>query len=225
MAKTPYVISLNNPEDSPQKIAEKLNSLPYSLEPHVIKGVVLRDEFDSLQNITKKYINGNKERIDSNDLRWHGGGLGKVSHDDTLIGDGTTANPLSVISSGAVFSLSRGWGGGINPDVTTYNDTEGTVESVETNVGNIMPIAGTIRNLFIDIYDAQIDSGTVVFTLIHNGSSTSVTVGPMDVDSNAIASDVTHSFPVSAGDRISLQSAVTGGTTNQTKFSFSYLLQ
>lgn len=35
--------------------------------------------------------------FDMNDLRWHGGGLSTVAHDNSLTGTGTTSNPLSVV--------------------------------------------------------------------------------------------------------------------------------
>lgn len=38
--------------------------------------------------------------LNMNDMRWHGGGLSTVSHDDTLTGDGTPTSPLSAVASG-----------------------------------------------------------------------------------------------------------------------------
>ncbi len=219
----PYTINFNNPKDSPEEIAQKLNSLSGAIDSSVVKGVIQVKDFEELNNKFNKYVSGNKERIDTNDLRWHGGGLSAVAHDSTLSGTGSISNPLSVVGNGAVFSLSRGWGAGVNPASTSYNDTTDSGETVEASVGNIMPFAGTVRNLFIDIYNAQIDSGTVVFTLMKNGISTSVTVS-MSATVNALSSDTTHSFSVAAGDRVSLKSVVTGGTTNTTKFCFSYSL-
>ncbi len=99
MAKD-YVVNLKNPEDSPEKIAEKLNTLTYAIDHTVIRGLVPRKDFEDFKDKTTKYINGNKERIDTNDLRWHGGGLSKVTHDATLTGEGTIASPLSVLSAG-----------------------------------------------------------------------------------------------------------------------------
>ena len=42
--------------------------------------------------------------INMNDMRWHGGGLSKVSTDNTLTGDGTPSNPLSSIPTGSVIT-------------------------------------------------------------------------------------------------------------------------
>ena len=42
--------------------------------------------------------------INMNDMRWHGGGLSKVSHDATLTGDGTPSNPLAALSTVTKFT-------------------------------------------------------------------------------------------------------------------------
>ncbi len=99
MAKE-VIVNLKNPEDSPQKIADKLNTLSFALDHSVIRGAVKREEFDDFKNKTTKYISGNQERIDNRDLRWHGSGLSKVIHDATLTGDGTLTSPLHAIESG-----------------------------------------------------------------------------------------------------------------------------
>jgi len=62
--------------------------------------------------IEKKDVRG--MRLDMDDQRWHGGGLSKVSHDNTLTGDGTPANPLSVVSSSSGYQQPTGVVDGIN---------------------------------------------------------------------------------------------------------------
>lgn len=121
---SPFVVNLKNPEDSPEKIAEKLNSLTYAIDAKVIRGAVPREDFDSFKDKTTKYIDSNKERIDTNDLRWHGGGLPKVIHDTTLTGDGTTTNPLSAVATGS--------GTVTNVSVVSENGVSGSVANPTT---------------------------------------------------------------------------------------------
>lgn len=98
-----YVVNLKNPEDSPEKIATKINTLVHAIDAQAIRGVVTREEHDSLLKLVRNYINGNKERleINMNDMRWHGAGLTRVTHDATLTGEGTAASPLSAVGSGS----------------------------------------------------------------------------------------------------------------------------
>lgn len=120
-----YVVNLKNPEDSPEKIAQKLNTLTYAIDASVIRGAVPRSDFDEFKDKTNKYINGNKERLDTNDLRWHGSGLSRVTHDSTLSGDGTATSPLSVLETGlgTVTSVSVITANGISGSVTNPTTT------------------------------------------------------------------------------------------------------
>jgi hypothetical protein len=102
MAKE-YVVNLKNPEDSPEKIAEKLNTLTYAIDGTVIRGLTPRAEFDEFKKNTTKYIENEQGRIQANgqrgkltDMRYHGAGLSSVEHDSTLTGEGTVKSPLSV---------------------------------------------------------------------------------------------------------------------------------
>jgi len=99
-----YTINLHNPEDSPEKIANKLNTLHSAIDISVIKDGISRTEF--LEHSTKvgKYMDTKRDRIDTNDLRWHGAGLSKIITDATLSGLGTSLSPLSVVNlSGITF--------------------------------------------------------------------------------------------------------------------------
>ncbi len=119
-----YVVNLKNPKDTPQDIADKLNTLSFAIDATVIRGAVPREEFDSLSKVTKKYMDGQKERLNMNDQRWHGGGISRVVHDATLTGEGTTASPLSAVGSGSgtVTTIS----------VASANGFSGTVASAST---------------------------------------------------------------------------------------------
>lgn len=95
------VIEKTTVEVLPEDIARRLNSLKNVLDVSVIRGAVNKKDLESQD---KKVLDG-MTRIDGRikliDQRWHGGGLKTVSHDTTLSGDGTAANPLSVIGTGS----------------------------------------------------------------------------------------------------------------------------
>lgn len=85
----------------PQKLVDVLNGQKGKLNFEIIK------DFPTVETIVseikkKKMIEMKDVKnmpLNMNDMRWHGGGLTKVSHDDTLSGDGTVANPLVVVTS------------------------------------------------------------------------------------------------------------------------------
>ncbi len=95
-----FIVNLKNPKDTAREIADKLNTLSYAVDASVIKGVATKEEHEKLGKKIDKYMEGEKERFDFNDQRWHGGGISEVAHDTSLTGKGTVSSPLSVVSSG-----------------------------------------------------------------------------------------------------------------------------
>lgn len=88
---------------SPEKLAEKLNTLDGKIDPKSIKGwVKIEDVVKAIKTgklLELRDIKG--ARLDMNDQRWHGGGLSSVSTDATLTGNGTPSSPLHVVNSGS----------------------------------------------------------------------------------------------------------------------------
>lgn len=92
--------------DTAEQISTKLNTLEKVIDLKVLKDF---PDFNLLSDeIAKGFKKGGKYQLKLNDvagapldMRWHGGGLSKVIHDDTLTGDGTTAKPLSVLATGS----------------------------------------------------------------------------------------------------------------------------
>lgn len=85
---------------SAEIIADKLNSREGILNLSVIKDAVTKTDLEKYQG---KVLDGMAlidGRVKAIDMRWRGGGLGSVSHDNTLSGNGTPASPLHVVSSG-----------------------------------------------------------------------------------------------------------------------------
>lgn len=92
-----------------EKVIEKTETvkevLPKSIDVSMIKGAISKKDFES----TTKKIEDGMARVDGRikliDQRWHGGGLSRVSHDSTLSGSGTAADPLKVISGGGLTEI------------------------------------------------------------------------------------------------------------------------
>lgn len=128
MKEKGYQFTIKNPKDTAEEIAAKLNTLYGALNSSVIKDTVSKKDFEDLKGLTTNYISGASERykINTSDLRWHGGGLSQVTTDSTLTGKGTTASPLSVVGgggSGTVTTVSvtsaNGFGGSVANPTTT----------------------------------------------------------------------------------------------------------
>lgn len=122
----------------------------------------------------------------------------------------------------AVFSAGRGSTGNIGSAQTIYTDTSGQNSSTETALGNIMPLAGTLKNLWVDVYTNTLNAGNAVYTLMKNGVATALTQ-TIAHGVTSITGDTTDSVTVAAGDRISVRVA-TGGASGVVGASFAYCL-
>ncbi len=88
-----YILAHNTPIfESPEQIAAKLNSAPKSIGAHVIDGLLtVEDVIEAIKNLkgndrldVSHLRNGEQlsrlsQRVDMNDMRWHGGGSGASS--------------------------------------------------------------------------------------------------------------------------------------------------
>lgn len=98
--------------DTPQQIADKLNSLEEILDFKVLKGIPDFTPYEKRLGLLEKTNTLNPKG--PVDLRWRGGGLSSVTHDSTLTGLGTPASPLSVASSGSIpTGVMMNWAGSI----------------------------------------------------------------------------------------------------------------
>lgn len=99
---------------------------------------------------------------------------------------------------------------------TAYDST------VETDVRWPVPIAGTVRNLFIQLDGPPGGADTFTFTIRKNAVDQTVVA---TVPGAALtANDITHSFTVVAGDLLSVK-LVTSATAATRKALLSYLVQ
>jgi len=95
-------------------------------------------------------------RLDMSDQRYHGGGLSAVSHDATLTGDGTPANPLIVVGGGSgvtavTATLPLSSTGGTTPDISITQSgagTNGFLSSTDWNTFNNKAQSGDNISIF-----------------------------------------------------------------------------
>ncbi len=91
-------------QDTPKKLAEKLNTLEKEIDYKVLKNIP-KDEniVDAKKIIEEIKKNKSLEMKDIKgmplDQRWHGAGMSSVTTDATLTGNGTAASPLSVVTT------------------------------------------------------------------------------------------------------------------------------
>ena len=149
--------------------------------------------------------------INSNSLL----GSGDVAVQATLV-SGTnikTVNSTSLLGSGNVAVAAQDSVSLINNVAVTIGASTTsfvsfcafTTNSVEASRQVIIPIAGTVKNLYILTASTQSAAGSQVCTVRKNGANTAVTT---TIAASAVAgtfSDTTNSVSVAAGDRLSLQ--------------------
>lgn len=70
--------------------------------------------------------------LNMNDMRWHGGGLSTVSHDDTLTGNGTPSSPLGVVGGGVTVETPVGTVNAVNTIFTVTAEPKWVVSDSAT---------------------------------------------------------------------------------------------
>lgn len=140
---------------SPVEIADRLNTLPKAIKSSTIDGMLTIDDIRiELTSPTSKNRLKGKE-LDMSDLRWHGGGLSSVIHNNTLTGNGTSSSPLAV--NPAIIGIP----GGSNTDVQindngvfygndgfTYNKSTRTVTITSNEANPSLIITSPADTLF-----------------------------------------------------------------------------
>ena len=147
----------------------------------------------------------------------------------TLVGNTLNIPQYTATSAttGTVFSINPNAGvAQISGTLRYFSLTGINVGSGEAALQIPMPIAGTIKNLYVRMGVAQPATGSLVFTVRKNLASTAVTVTVTNADgSNVTKSDTTNSFSVVAGDLLALQVVNNASSTSGTIISVSLLLQ
>ncbi len=109
--------------DITNKVLQQVNSATDSKQESLVKMVLSKIpqvDVPTIDDLIPKLIDEIKNKkliemrdiknmpLNMNDMRWHGGGLSKVSHDTTLTGEGTPSSPLSVVGASAVWGAITG---------------------------------------------------------------------------------------------------------------------
>ena len=165
-------------------------------------------------------------------------GSGDVAVQPTLV-SGTnikTINSISILGSGnipiattdsTVFASNPNNTQGANS--TAYWAISGSLgpSSTENFRNIIMPVAGTLRNLYIRNGSTQSPTGSMTFTLRKNGADTAITITFTSSDGAATTkSDTTNSVSVAVGDLICIKAVNAAPSSASGNFvSFSILLE
>lgn len=165
-------------------------------------------------------------------------GSGDVAVQPTLV-SGTnikTINGTSILGSGnipiattdsTVFASNPNNTQGANS--TAYWAISGSLgpSSTENFRNIIMPVAGTLRNLYIRNGSAQSATGSMTFTLRKNGADTAITITFTNADGGATTkSDTTNTVSVAVGDLICIKGVNAAPSSASGNFvSFSLLLE
>jgi hypothetical protein len=80
-----------------------------------------------------------------------------------------------------------------------------TLQTSEPAARTVIPYVAVVSKLYVRTGSSQPGSGSLVFTVLQNGSSTAITITVASGSSGGIYSDTTHSFTTAAGDEISIQ--------------------
>lgn len=91
------------------------------------------------------------------------------------------------------------------PSISTNNASESARQL-------IMPEAGTFKNFYVNLSVGQTGNGALTFTFRKNGVNTALQIVIPSGSAGGVYSDVTHSFTVAAGDKVSI--SVTNASTD-----------
>ena len=148
--------------------------------------------------------------------------LYRVFHDATLTGDGTSAIPLSVVSSGGGGSCAffpeilNNSSQNANYHVALGGSSQSRTDPVHTQ--SPLPVDGIFSSLYVRINDTLLDGVSLVVTFVVNGNPTNLTVSVPDASVPGLWSDIAHSVVVSAGDLVQIKVSVIGPDTNSPCF-------
>lgn len=186
-------------------------------------GAVSNTEFGYLDGVTsaiQTQINGTQEKlISGTNIKTINSttilGVGDIAVQATLVSGSNikTINSASVLGSGNLavaaqdsISLINNTSVTLGASTTSYvSFCAFTTNSTEANRQVIIPVAGTIKNLYVLTSTTQSAGGSQVCTCRKNGANTSIVA---TIAANAAAgtfSDTTNSVSVAASDKLSLQ--------------------
>lgn len=122
-------------------------------------------------------------------------------------------------------SVSSGGSGGPSNSATNYTQIQSSFPAWNATEGrshSVCPISGTVKNLFA-MGSTTLGAGSFALTVMKNGSAQTLTC---TINNGSVSgSDVSNSFPVAAGDTLSLRSVPSSTPTLQSAFFFTVMIE
>jgi hypothetical protein len=156
-------------------------------------------------------------------------GTGTVSNTEFGYLDGVTSaiqtqlnNKKDTVTYGNVYAVSVG------ASTTVYAAVSGltTFNATESNRHFAVPVAGTLKNLYVKMSGTQSATGTLVITMRNNATSSSVAVTVANGDgASPTKSDNSNTLTVAAGDLLAIQLVNNATATSASVVSISFVIE
>lgn len=156
-------------------------------------------------------------------------GTGAVSNTEFGYLDGVTSaiqtqlnNKKDTVTYGNVYAVTVG------ASTTVYAAVSGltTFNATETNRHFAVPVAGTLKNLYVKMSGTQSATGTLVITMRNNATSSSVAVTVANADgASPTKSDNTNTLAINAGDLLAIQLINNATVASASVVSISFVIE
>lgn len=156
-------------------------------------------------------------------------GTGAVSNTEFGYLDGVTSaiqtqlnNKKDTVTYGNVYAVTVG------ASSTVYAAISGltTFNATETNRHFAVPVAGTLKNLYVKMSGTQSATGTLVITMRNNATSSSVAVTVANGDgASPTKSDNSNTLTVAAGDLLAIQLINNATVASASVVSISFVIE
>jgi len=156
-------------------------------------------------------------------------GTGTVSNTEFGYLDGVTSaiqtqlnNKKDTVTYGNVYAVTVG------ASTTVYAAVSGltTFNATESNRHFAVPVAGTLKNLYVKMSGTQSATGTLVITMRNNATSSSVAVTVSSADgASPTKSDNTNTLAINAGDLLAIQLINNATVASASVVSISFVIE
>lgn len=156
-------------------------------------------------------------------------GTGAVSNTEFGYLDGVTSaiqtqlnNKKDTVTYGNVYAVTVG------ASSTVYAAVSGltTFNATESNRHFAVPVAGTLKNLYVKMSGTQSATGTLVITMRNNATSSSVAVTVANADgASPTKSDNANTLAVAAGDLLAIQLINNATVASASVVSISFVIE
>jgi hypothetical protein len=131
-------------------------------------------------------------------------------------------NKKDTVTYGNVYAVTVG------ASTTVYAAVSGltTFNATESNRHFAVPVAGTLKNLYVKMSGTQSATGTLVITMRNNATSSSVAVTVANADgASPTKSDNTNTLAINAGDLLAIQLVNNATATSASVVSISFVIE